>query len=192
MKYIISEIPDGRHEAQDFLDDDGVALSRSGKRSIGIKVAVEVGEETLEIDFTGLDPQVKCSVNAVYASILSVVYYVLKCLALEAVPSSVGLICPVTVVLPLDSVVNAAFPAATAAGNVATAQRIVDVLLRALSSALPDQIPAASSGTMNNLSVGGIQARGKRKTFVLLRDDRGRHGRQLRKKWRQWDSNSHD
>ena len=157
MKRIISEIPDGRYEAQDFLDDDGVASSPSGNRSIGIKVAVEVKGESLKIDFTGSAPQVKGSVNAVYAIALSAVYYVLRCLAPEAVPSSAGLIRPVTVVAPHGSVVNAAFPAATAAGNVETAQRIVDVLLRALFSALPEQIPAASSGTMNNLSVGGIQ-----------------------------------
>ena len=54
---------------------------------------------------------------------------------------------------------NARPPAAVAAGNVETSQRIVDVLLRALARALPHRIPAASSGTMNNLSFGGIDPR---------------------------------
>jgi len=58
---------------------------------------------------------------------------------------------------PEGTVVNARFPAATAGGNVETSQRIVDVLLRALAQALPDRIPAASSGTMNNISIGGIR-----------------------------------
>src|SRR5206468_12575757 len=60
---------------------------------------------------------------------------------------------------PEGSVVNARPPAAVAAGNVETSQRIVDVLLRALAQALPERIPAASSGTMNNLSFGGAGPR---------------------------------
>jgi N-methylhydantoinase B len=42
-----------------------------------------------------------------------------------------------------------------AAGNVETSQRITDVILGALAQAAPHRIPAASSGTMNNLSFGG-------------------------------------
>ncbi len=66
---------------------------------------------------------------------------------------------PIEVRAPEGSVVNARPPAAVAAGNVETSQRIVDVLLRALAQALPQRIPAASSGTMNNLSFGGIDPR---------------------------------
>ena len=62
---------------------------------------------------------------------------------------------PIELRVPEGSVVNATPPAAVAAGNVETSQRIVDVLLRALAQALPGVIPAASSGTMNNLSFGG-------------------------------------
>ena len=61
---------------------------------------------------------------------------------------------------------NAKFPAAVAGGNVETSQRIVDVLLGALAQACPDQIPAASSGTMNNLTIGGYDvSRGKDFTY---------------------------
>jgi N-methylhydantoinase B len=63
------------------------------------------------------------------------------------------------VVAPEGTVVNARPPAAVAGGNVETSQRIVDVLLRALAQALPLRIPAAASGTMNNLTIGGIDPR---------------------------------
>ena len=63
---------------------------------------------------------------------------------------------PIDIVAPKGSVVNAEVPTAVAAGNVETSQRIVDVLLKALAGALPQRIPAASSGTMNNLSFGGL------------------------------------
>jgi N-methylhydantoinase B len=66
---------------------------------------------------------------------------------------------PIEVIAPKGTVVNALPPAAVAGGNVETSQRIVDVLFRALAQALPDRIPAASQGTMNNLTVGGIDSR---------------------------------
>jgi len=62
---------------------------------------------------------------------------------------------PLKIIAPPGSVVNAVYPAATAGGNVETSQRIVDVLLGALSQAIPERIPAASSGTMNNIAFGG-------------------------------------
>ena len=66
---------------------------------------------------------------------------------------------PIRVITPPGTVVNARPPAAVAGGNVETSQRIVDVLLRALAQAIPDRIPAAASGTMNNLTIGGIDPR---------------------------------
>jgi N-methylhydantoinase B len=66
---------------------------------------------------------------------------------------------PVQVLAPHGSVIHARPPRAVAGGNVETSQRIVDVLLRALAPALPDRIPAASSGTMNNLTIGGVDPR---------------------------------
>jgi len=77
----------------------------------------------------------------------------------DDVPATAGLMRPVKVIAPAGTIVNAKRPSAVAGGNVETAQRIVDVLLRALAKALPDKIPAASSGTMNNLTIGGIDPR---------------------------------
>src|SRR6202142_347338 len=66
---------------------------------------------------------------------------------------------PIRVIAPEGTIVNARRPAAVAGGNVETSQRIVDVLLRALAQAIPDRIPAAASGTMNNLTIGGTDSR---------------------------------
>src|ERR1700740_2270267 len=66
---------------------------------------------------------------------------------------------PIRVIAPERTIVNARPPAAVAGGNVETSQRIVDTLLRALALAIPDRIPAAASGTMNNLTIGGIDPR---------------------------------
>jgi N-methylhydantoinase B len=75
------------------------------------------------------------------------------------VPASAGLMEPIEVIAPRGTVVNANPPASVAGGNVETSQRVVDVLFRALANALPDRIPAASQGTMNNLTIGGIDSR---------------------------------
>ncbi len=89
----------------------------------------------------------------------SACFYVFRCLLMEDVPATAGLMRPIRVIAPEGTVVNARPPAAVAGGNVETSQRIVDVLLKALAQALPDRIPAAASGTMNNLTIGGIDPR---------------------------------
>src|SRR6202047_4921103 len=111
------------------------------------------------IDFTGSDPQVEGSINAVEAITYSACFYVFRCLLTEDVPATSGLMRPVRVIAPSGTIVNARPPAAVAGGNVETSQRIVDVLLRALAQAIPDRIPAAAAGTMNNLTIGGTDPR---------------------------------
>ncbi len=156
MKSLISNIPKGRYEAEDRLDDDGAGEGAGSRDGILLRVAITVSGERLHFDFDGTDPQVTGCLNAVEAVTRSAVHYVLRCLAPRDLPSSGGLMRPVAVEVPPGSVLNARYPAATAAGNVETSQRIVDLLLRALAPALKSVIPAASSGTMNNISIGGI------------------------------------
>lgn len=155
MRQVIRQIPDGIYRAEDYLDDDGIEIS-DNDNGVRIRVAVEVAGDRMRVDFSGSDAQTQGCVNAVLAITVSAVHYVLRCLAPEEIPLSAGLLRAVEVTAPEGSVVNAVFPAATAGGNVETSQRIVDVLLRALAAALPGRIPAASSGTMNNVSIGGI------------------------------------
>ncbi|HXI44405.1 MAG TPA: hydantoinase B/oxoprolinase family protein [Bryobacteraceae bacterium] len=156
----IDKLPDGVYRFKDFLDSDGVS-----EQPVKIQVAVAIHGGSAEVDFTGCDAQVAGSVNANYAVALSATMYVFRCLVAEDVPYTAGLLRPIRVVAPERSVVNAAPPAAMAAGNVETSQRITDVLLGALAQAAPDRIPAASSGTMNNLSLGGWDAR-RRQPFA--------------------------
>ncbi len=175
MRAFLRSVPSGTYRAEDFLDNDGIS-----DRPVKIAVAVTVwgrgsgpakpdrisptrGRDarghTVCIDFSGSDPQVEGSVNAVEAITYSACFYVFRCLLAEDVPATAGLMRPIRVIAPEGTVVNARPPAAVAGGNVETSQRIVDVLLRALAQAVPDRIPAAASGTMNNLTIGGIDPR---------------------------------
>jgi N-methylhydantoinase B len=154
MRHTIASIPDGSYQAEDSLDDDGV-----DDREVLIKVRIVIKAEQAQVDFTGSSPQVTGAINAVEAITVSAVSYVFRCLVGGEVPASAGLMAPIEVIAPRGTVVNANPPAAVAGGNVETSQRIVDVLFKALANALPDRIPAASQGTMNNLTIGGINTR---------------------------------
>jgi N-methylhydantoinase B len=154
MRNAIAEIPDGVYAASDVLDNDGVA-----GQPVTISVRIEIKGDEASVDFTGSSRQVAGAINAVEAITVSAVSYVFRCLVGSDVPASAGLMEPISVTAPKGTVVNAAHPASVAGGNVETSQRIVDVLLKGLAQAMPSKIPAASQGTMNNLTIGGIDHR---------------------------------
>ena len=151
MRATLRRIPAGTYAAEDFLDDDGIT---SGPVRIRVQIRVRGGRAV--VDFAGSAPQVAGCVNAVRAITVSAVFYVFRCLVPEETPATAGLLRPIEVITPSRSVVAAEPPAAVAAGNVETSQRIVDTLLRALAKAIPERIPAASQGTMNNFTLGGL------------------------------------
>jgi N-methylhydantoinase B len=164
MRAFLRQVPPGIYRAEDFLDNDGISA-----KSVKIAVTVSVAgphargpvrpRHMVTVDFTGSDSQVEGSVNAVEAITYSACFYVFRCLLAEDVPAAAGLMRPIQVIAPEGTIVNARPPAAVAGGNVETSQRTVDVLLRALAQAIPERIPAAASGTMNNLTIGGIDPR---------------------------------
>jgi N-methylhydantoinase B len=154
MRRVLQSLPPGIYRAEDFLDGDGVS---SEKLRIRVRISLKAGRA--EVDFSGSSPQCAGNVNAVEAIAISAVYYVFRCLVKEDVPATSGLLRPITVVAPAGTIVNARPPAAVAGGNVETSQRMVDALLRALAKATSRKIPAASQGTMNNLTFGGFDPR---------------------------------
>ncbi len=154
MRRAIALIPDGEYAAEDWLDDDGVTDTE-----VKICARVTIRGERARVDFGGSAMQVAGAINAVEAITVSAVSYVFRCLVGADVPASAGLMSLIEVVAPRSTIVNAVHPAPVAGGNVETSQRIVDVLLRALAGAVPHRIPAASQGTMNNLTIGGFDPR---------------------------------
>jgi N-methylhydantoinase B len=154
MRHAISAIPDGTYRAEDALDDDGIS-----KVAVPIRVEITIKGQRALVDFAGSAAQVAGPINAVEAITVSAVSYVFRCLLDGDAPASAGLMAPITVNASAGTVVSAVHPASVAGGNVETSQRIVDVLFKALAQAVPDKIPAASQGTMNNLTIGGIDPR---------------------------------
>ncbi len=151
MRQTLEKIPDGCYKFEDYLDSDGVE-----QRPIKINTLITVNGDEVTVDFSDSSKQVKGSVNAVYAITVSACLYVFRSLVKENIPTNAGCMRPIHLICEKGSIVDAKHPAAVAGGNVETSQRIVDCLLGALSKAIPEKIPAASQGTMNNLTIGGI------------------------------------
>jgi len=150
LRATVAAIPDGDYTFEDRLDDDGFAPD-----PIAIRVRILVAGDRAVVDFTGSDPQTTGGVNANYAVTLSATLYAFRCLVRDDVLYNAGIARVVEVIAPAGSIVNAVRPSAVAGGNVEASQRITDVVLGALARALPGRMPAASQGTMNNVTLGG-------------------------------------
>lgn len=166
----VSHIPDGRYSFTDYLDDDG----QPNSPPIPIKAAITVQGSKLHVDFSGTAPAVRGNLNAVPAIAKSAVAYCLRCVSLALVnsdlPMNEGAFSPISLTIERGSLLNPQPPHAVAAGNVETSQRITDVVFGALAQALPQIIPAASQGTMNNLTFGGKFPASKKFTPTKARE----------------------
>jgi len=146
MTAALADLPDGSFEFEDYMEH--------GDADVAIHVEITVDGDHLHADFSGSDPQVEANFNAVEAVTRSCLYYAVRVATDPTIPANGGCYRPISLYAPEGSIVNARPPAAVAAGNVETSQRIADVLLGALAEAAPDRVPAASQGTMNNVLIG--------------------------------------
>jgi N-methylhydantoinase B len=149
----LGAIPDGCFTFEDFMDDDGL-----GDEDIPIRVSIERRSDHLRVDFTGTAAQVAGNINCPLSVTAAGVLYALRCLMPPRTPACAGTFDPVRLEVPEGCLLNAVRPAAVAAGNVETSTRVVDVVLGALARAMPDRIPAASHGSMNNVAMGAAGA----------------------------------
>ena len=149
---LMHSLPTGVWHFSDQMDDDGC-----GAENIVISVSVTLSEDGIAVDFRDTAEQVPGNINCPLSVAAAAVYYAVACILPAQTPACAGAFRAISISAPLGSLVNARRPAAVAAGNVETSMRIVDVVLGALAQVLPEQIPAASQGTMNNLAMGNHQ-----------------------------------
>ena len=145
----LATIPAGVYSFRDVMDGDGY-----GANDLPIMTTVHVTATGVQVDFSGTAGQVSGNINCPLAVTAAAVYYAVRCLFPAHTPDCAGSFDCIALNVPSGSLLNACRPAAVAAGNVETSMRIVDVLLGALAPALPEVIPAASYGTMNNVAMG--------------------------------------
>lgn len=146
-------IPNGQYRFADVMDDDGL-----GHADIPIHLLLTVDDNSVTADFSGTAQQVEGNINCPLSVAAAAVFYVFRCLMPEQLPACAGVFRPIQLLAPEGCLLNARRPAAVAAGNVETSTRIVDVVLGALAQALPERIPAASHGSMNNVAMGAAKS----------------------------------
>ncbi|RDH81662.1 MAG: 5-oxoprolinase [endosymbiont of Galathealinum brachiosum] len=145
------EITPGVYNFTDVMDDDG-----QGNIDIKIKATITVNESSIMVDFAGTANQVKGNINCPLSVAAAAVYYVFRCLMPDYTPACAGSFRHISLSAPEGCLLNASRPAAVAAGNVETSTRIVDVIIGALVKTIPEKLPAASHGSMNNLAMGAV------------------------------------
>jgi N-methylhydantoinase B len=160
MRAEIGALADGVYEAVDWMEDTG-----SGSEPAAIAVKIEVKGDEISFDYTGTSPQVNGPVNAPLGVTVAGIYYTLISITDPTIPVNDGCFRPVSLHIPEGCMMNPRRPAPVAGGNVETSQRNVDVLLKALSEAASERVPAAGPGTMSNISMGGLREDGSPWTF---------------------------
>ncbi len=147
----VGALATGEYHFRDYLDDDGFS-----DRPVPLEVVLRLRGGGAELDFSASADQVRGNLNCPEPVVAAAAYYCFRCLFPEQAPVCDGLFRPLRLVARKGSVLNAHAPAAVAAGNVETSMRLVDLIFGALAQALPERIPAASQGTMNNVAMGYV------------------------------------
>lgn len=145
----LADIPDGEYYFEDVMDDDGL-----GHVDLPIVATVTVRGDNIMVDFSGTAAQTPGNINCPLSVAAAGVYYVFRCLMPAHTPACAGSFRSIRLTAPEGCLLNARRPAAVAAGNVETSTRVVDVIMGALAQAIPQRIPAASHGSMNNIAMG--------------------------------------
>ena len=147
----ISSLKSGDYSFTDYLDDDGC-----GQSNIRLALTLRIRSDHLELDLSECAPQVSGNLNCPESVVAAAAFYCIRCLLPDNPPACEGLFRRIKLKTISGSIVNANRPAAVAAGNVETSSRLVDLVFGALAKALPEKIPAASQGTMNNVAMGRV------------------------------------
>ncbi|UCB44823.1 MAG: hydantoinase B/oxoprolinase family protein [Spirochaetota bacterium] len=147
----IEEIPDGTYHAINWLEDDGVSAEM-----IQIEVTVTVRGDEVIVDFTGSSPQVKGPINCTWVVSASVVYIAILSLTDPYIPRNSGAFRPIKIIAPPGTVVNVQHPGPCVAGNTDSQIKLIDLILSALSQAIPRKITAGSGGSSSNFLIGGV------------------------------------
>ena len=167
MRSELTELPDGRWEAEDYLDNDGI-----NDAPLKIKIALEIKDDTMLLDFTGSAPQCAGPVNIALPTAVATAYVAIKHI-FPALPANAGVMRPIKVVVPEDSLLAAKFPAPTG-GYTETILRMIDVVFSAFAQAAPERVVANAYGTINALSIAGKRKNGQ--PWVMFSFYGGGHG----------------
>jgi len=167
MRAELSGLPDGRWEATDYLDNDGIT-----DIALPIQVALEIRGDELVLDFEGTAPVTAGPVNIALPTAVATAYVAIKHIFPD-LPANAGVMRPIDVRVPEGSLLSSEFPAPVG-GYTETILRMIDVIFSAAGQAAPDRVVANAYGTINALSIAGKRANGQ--PWVMFSFYGGGHG----------------
>jgi len=167
MRSALQALPNGRWTAEDYLDNDGIT-----DEPLAIRVALEINDDKLLIDFNGTADQCAGPVNIALPTTVATAYVAIKHLFPE-LPANAGVMRPIDVQVPEGSLLAASFPAPTG-GYTETILRMIDVIFSAAAQASSELVVANAYGTINALSIAGKRANGQ--PWVMFSFYGGGHG----------------
>ncbi len=167
MRAELQALPDGRWEATDYLDNDGIT-----DEPLPIKVALEISGDRMVLDFEGTAPRCAGPVNIALPTAVATAYVAVKHI-FPALPANAGVMRPIDVRVPEDSLLAADFPAPVG-GYTETILRMIDVIFSAAAQAAPERVVANAYGTINALSIAGKKSTGQ--PWVMFSFYGGGHG----------------
>ena len=154
MRAELRGIADGEYTAQEQMEDDGIS-----DRPYTIRATVVVQDGQLLVDYTGTDAQAQGPINATFGATASATYNAVLQLVGSHIPRNSGCYRPIEIIAPPGSVVNVRYPGPSVGGNTEGQPRIVGVILRALSRAVPERVMASEGATSCNFLFGGAHPR---------------------------------
>lgn len=167
MRSELKELPNGRWEAEDYLDNDGIT-----DEPLAIRVALQISDEKMTLDFSGSADQCAGPVNIALPTTVATAYVAIKHI-FPTLPANAGVMRPIDVIVPEGSLLSAEFPAPTG-GYTETILRMIDVIFSAFAKAAPDRVVANAYGTINALSIAGKRSNGQ--PWVMFSFYGGGHG----------------
>ena len=157
----LAKLPDGEWSFEDFIDDDGIDYGKP----IRLFVTIRKSGDSMVVDWTGTNPQVKGAINNTLSFTKAASYCAVRSVLPQNIPSNEGVYRAIEVICPPGTIGNCVLPAACAARGL-TGFRMVDCMFGALAMMLPDKVTAAGDGGNTGISFGGYDAH--RKPFVYV------------------------
>jgi N-methylhydantoinase B len=149
VRAAIAEWPDGRFEAERFIDDDGVELNKP----VRVHVAVEKRGDAIHFDFSQSADQTRGPANIRPPLVRAAISYCLISMIDPQMYVSSGLLRAFTIAAREGSVVNPRYPAPVNTYN-PTIHAVVDAIFEALSHVIPGRVRADGCGS-RSIIIGG-------------------------------------
>jgi len=174
MQAEIATIPNGNYQGEGYVYYDG----RHEGSKFTIRVDIEVKDKSIKFDYSRTDAQTNGFVNGTFTSSASATVLTLLQMVNPDIPHNEGMVQPIEIVIPVGTILNAAYPKATTFGNHLCPPN-ADAIIRALAPAIPDRVTAGWNNLLCSLTTGTDPAKNEKYVDIGFMGLKGGSGAML-------------